>query len=225
MIVDAMTFPEISDYLKKTSFSTKSTKGIESIYHRKRTEYQREIKKWIKHHPKEEKYRIFRPTYYKGENDETQTIIFYSDRPRCIYYVSFIVFWKDNRKYLAFKPSPILGKGRVIFFSYHALHRYAERFMEDPNTSLDDEYLGDLLIFNAQFIERRYTYEGKETAALISTDGAWLYYPKDEENPVIRTFISENEYFNEQAELDKEAIEELKKYKKKTWDNTIDRYS
>ena len=220
MIVDTMTFPEISGYLWKTAFGEKTMKGIEEIYRRRREDYQREIKKWERRPHPDEKYRIFKPTYYKGKNDEKVCIIFYSNQRGCIYFVCFLTFYHQGKKYLAFRPA---GMGRrIVFFSLHALRRYSERFLGDPEAILDDVFLGDMLVFNNQTIEKEYTYDGKSTVALVSTDGSWLC-EKHENCILAKTFIGEKEYFEGQREMDKDAIEMLRAYKQEVWGDTIDR--
>ena len=218
-----MTFSEINDYLWRTAFSEESLKGIENIYSRNGPKYLKELRRWWKSKEKD-KYRIFKPVYYKGKNDERCTIIFYSDKPDRVYCVCFLSFWYKGRKYLASRPTAFNtghDKGRIIFFSYHSFKRYSERFLGDPDSILDDEFLGDIFIYNTNYIEKEYTYQGKTSVALISPDGIWLMEYIDG-CPVVKTFISEKEYLGSQKDIDKEAIEFLKFYRREIWDDTLE---
>lgn len=220
MIVDTMTFPEISDYLWKTSFSENSMKGVEEIYRRKRKVYQRDLKNWERRPNHPEKYLIFKPVYYKGKNDEKLCIVFYSNKSGSIYLVCFLTFYYCGRKYVAFRPAET-GK-RVVFYSWHTFQRYSERFLGEPEATIDDIFIGDMLIFNTQTFEVNYTHDGRKTIALISTDGAFL--GDEYENCfVAKTFIGESEYFENQKELDREALEILRRYKEEVWGDTLDR--
>ena len=219
MIVDTMTFQEISEHLWKTSFSRDAMIGVEDIYRKNREKYQKEIKKWERN-PVKDQYRIFKPVHIKRHNEDPLTVVFYSNGRGYVYLVCFTTFWHQSQKYLAFRPSEE-GR-RIVYFTWHSLKRYATRFLGDPEATLDDVFLGDILIFNNQTVEREYTYDGKTTIALITTDGTWLC-EKHENYIIAKTFIGEKEYFKEQRELDLESIEILKKYKQEVWGDTIDR--
>ena len=66
MIVDTISFDEITNYLLKTSFSTSRIIEVEKKYiYPNRKKYRREIVKW-KQNPAREQYKIFNPIVSKG---------------------------------------------------------------------------------------------------------------------------------------------------------------
>ena len=220
MIVDTMSFEEISKYLWKTSFSQETLEKMDSSkpYLRKKKLFLLEIRKWkYNNHP--EKYRIFKPVYYKGKNDETLVTVYYSGDGVHLDFINFVTFYHRGKKYVAMKS---VIPGSVMFYSLHCLRRYSERFLGDLNPEIDDIFIGDFLIYNASSMERRYTHDGKESILMVSTDGSFLCDKPGEGIYVARTFISEKEYFKEQKELDKETLRRLKRYWEEVWGETIE---
>lgn len=222
MIVDTMSFEEISKYLWKTSFSPETLKKMDSSkpYLRKKKLYLLEIRRWRYNHDPSEKYRIFKPVYYKGKNDETLVTVYYSSDGVHLDFINFVTFYHRGKKYVAMKS---VRPGSVMFYSLHSLRRYSERYLGDPEATIDDIFVGDFLIYNSSCMERRYTYDGKESILMITTDGSFLCDKYEEGVYVARTFISENEYFQEQKELDQETLQRLKRYWEEVWGETIER--
>lgn len=223
MIVDTMTFEEISKYLWKTSFSQETLNKIDSgkFYIRKKKMFLLDIKKWRLNQFSTEKYKIFNPVYYKGKNDETLVTVYYSGDGVHLDFINFVVFNYRGKKYVAMKS---VNPGSVMFYTWHSLRRYSERFLGDPDALIDDIFIGDFLIFNASYMERRYIHEGTERILMVTTDGSFLC-DKYGMSYVARTFISENEYFQNQKELDQETLQKLKKYWEEVWGETIERES
>lgn len=133
-------------------------------------------------------------------------------------FIIYITFFYRGKKYVAFK----MVEERVMFFSWHSLHRYSERFLEVQDPIIDNEFIGDMLIYNRGFCRTTYTYKGILSKMYITTDGGFLCEEYDK-CIVANTFIPSKEYFSNQEELDSSAFEELKRTKKETYGYWINR--
>lgn len=218
MIVDTMTFDEITEYLLKTSFSTNRLVEVEQKYIvPKANRYRREIIKW-KQNPTRSEYKIFSPIVSKGNCDEELVYVPFSVNTDYPDFILFVQFYYRGKKYVAFK----LVDNRVLFFSWHSIQRYSERFLGEMNPVIDNEFIGDMLIYNSGFCRTTYTYKGKLSTMYVSTDGGFLCV-EHQKCVVMNTFISQNEYFSNQEQLDKSAFEKLKQGKKDNYGYWIDR--
>lgn len=211
-----MTFNEISDYLYRTSFSDDTIKIIERCICSKIKQYYKALKCWLRN-PKKEKFKIFRPITYKGKNDETLIVVPHSDENRHIDFVAFVKFMYRNSKYVAFKRS---DSKRCVYFSWHSLRRYAERFLKDKDAKIDDVFIGKFLTYNASgYIPN---VGEKDNMMYVIRDGSFLgeMYGGD---VIAKTFISEAEYFDNQRKIDAEAFKQIKIHYLFKWNVIIDR--
>lgn len=218
MIVDTMTFNEITKYLLKTSFSTSRILEVEKKYIISNwKKYRREIIKW-RQNPNRSLYKIFKPIPSKGNCDEELVYVPFAVNTDYPDFILFVQFHYRGKKYVAYK----LVDNKVMFFSWHSLERYSERFLGEMNPVIDNEFIGDMLIYNSGFRRTTYRYKLKKTKMYVSTDGGFLC---DEHKKciVVNTFISQKEYFSNQEELDKSAFEVLKQLKKQVYGFWIDR--
>lgn len=218
MIVNTMTFDEITDYLLKTSFSTNRLIEVNQRYIVPNAKkYRKEIIKW-KQNPARSEYKIFKPIVSKGTCDEELVYVPFSVNTDYPDFILFVQFHYRGKKYVAFK----LVDNRVLFFSWHSLHRYSERCLGEMNPVIDNEFIGDMLIYNSGYCRTTYTYKGELSTMYVSTDGGFLCV-EHQNCVVMNTFISQNEYFSNQEELDRSAFEKLKEGKKETYGYWINR--
>ena len=212
MIVDSMTFEEITNHLLKTTFSSKNEY---KMYHQHIyplwVKSRRSIIKWSQNIARTD-YKIFAPVVSKCEFNEELVCIPYCANPKYISTVSFTHFFYRNERYIAFK----LNDDRIMYFTWHSLKRYAERCLEDLEPEIDNEFIGDMLIYNSGMKETNYVYKGRQTTMYVSTDGAFLGYGGSK-YIMAKTFITKNEYFSNQEKLDTSAFEELRRYKKEKY--------
>ena len=212
MIIDTMTFEEITNHLLKTTFSFKN---VNDMYRRHiypmREKNRRSIIKWNQNLARTD-YKIFEPVMSKCGFDEELVCIPYCSNPKYIDTVLFTQFFYRNERYIAYK----LTNERIMYFTWHCLKRYAERCLEDLEPEIDNEFIGDMLIYNSGMKGANYIYKGRQTTMYVSTDGAFLGYggPK---YVMAKTFITKNEYFSNQEKLDTSAFEELQRYKKEMY--------
>lgn len=212
MIVDSMTFEEITSHLLKTTFSSKN---VDKMYHQHIyplwVKNRRSIIKWGQNIARTE-YKIFAPVVSKCGFDEELVCIPYCSNPKNKSTVLFTQFFYRNERYVAYK----LNNNRIMYFTWHSLKRYAERCLEDLEPNIDIEFIGDMLIYNSGLIGVDDVYKGRQTKMYVSPDGAFLGYggPK---YIMAKTFISKNEYFPNQEKLDASAFEELRRYKKEKY--------
>ena len=157
MIVDTISFDEITNYLLKTSFSTsRIIIEVEKKYiYPNRKKYRREIVKW-KQNPAREQYKIFNPIVSKGNCHEELVYVPFGVNTDYPDFILFVQFHYRGRKYVAYK----LVGNRVMYFSWHSLERYSERFLGDKNLVIDNEFIGDMLIYNSGISRTSYTYKG-----------------------------------------------------------------
>lgn len=214
MIVDTMSYEEVASYLIKTCFSQNMLKQADDCIYKKWKKYVAEIKKW-QQRGSTEKYRIFKLNKLKSE-DMTLYYVPYASTPKFIDSVRFSIIRYRRDKYVAF-----LCKKTIIFFTWHSLQRYAERFLNDKDASIDETFIGDMLIYNTQYAHSKYEYKNRETSMMTTTDGSFLGFKCGENVYVAKTFISEQNYFCNQSEIDKEAIDYLKDYKMREYNDTI----
>lgn len=218
MIVDTMTFDEITKYLLKTSFSTSRILEVEKKYIIPNLKkYRREIIKW-RQNPNRTLYKPFKPIVSNENCNEELVYVPFAVNTDYPDFILFVQFHYRGRKYVAYK----LVEDSVMFFSWHSLERYSERFLGEMNPVIDNEFIGDMLIYNNGFSRTTYTYKGKKTKMYVSTDGGFLC-DEHKQCIVVNTFISQKEYFPNQEELDKSAFEEIKQFKKKAYGFWIDR--
>lgn len=220
MIVDTMTFDEITEHLLKTIFSLER---ITEVYMKqivpKEKKYQREIIKW-RRNCNHSQYRIFKPIISKNDYEEELVYVPFCADKKHIDCILFTTIKYKRKKYVAFK----LTNNQVIFYSWHSLMRYSERFLNELEPIIDTEFIADMLIYNTGYQRTTYTHKGRLSKMYVSTDGGFLCeeYVKC---VVANTFISHNEYFSNQEQLDKVAFEQLKKHKKEIYGYWIDRAS
>ena len=212
MIVDTMTFDEIADYLMKTSFSKANIRAIyqEHIIPNEK-KYRRAIIKW-KQNPNHTEYKIFTPIISNGTCNEEWVFIPVAVNTNVPYHIIFNTFFYQGHRYVALSRVDSV----VVFFSWHSLRRYSERFLKEPNPTIDNEFIGEMLIYNSSFYRTTYTYKGKLSKMYVSTDGGFLC-DEYQRCIVVNTFISANEYFSNQEQLDRDAFEVLKKAKKESY--------
>lgn len=219
MIVETMTFDEVAKYLWRTSFSDENVSKPYRKMHENTKKYNKAIALWNRTHKEEDKCKIFKQLRNKGKYDETLIFVPFCYNGIDLDFVCFVTFNYGNRKFAAMK---CVAENQVMFYSWHSLRRYAERFLKDADAEIDDIFIGDMLVYNTQLITKSYIHDGKETLMLITTDGAFLC-DKYGENYVARTFISQEEYFSNQEEIDAEAIQELKAHRKNVFNEGTDR--
>ena len=219
MIVYSMMFDEITEYLLKKCFSSKN---IEEIYARnvgsKMKLYRRECIKW---HQKQVRpmYRKFKPIITKGIYDEEVVLV-----PFCINkdYVDFIVFTQFHyrgTRYVAFKQA---HNSSVVYYTWHSLKRYSERFLKEDEANINIDFISHMLIRNTASIKTTYNHKGVTTIMYVSTDGGFLC-DEYKKSVVVRTFLSQEQYFSNQDQLDGVAFEKLKRYKKETYGYWLER--
>lgn len=220
MIVDTMTFEEITNHLLKTTFSSKN---VSNMYHQRIypmwAKNRRSIIKWNQNIARTE-YKIFTSIFNKNGFDEELVCIPYCANSKYVDTVLFTQFFYKKERYIAYK----LTVDRIMYFTSHSLKRYAERYLGDLEPEIDNEFIGDMLIYNSGFMKTNYVYKGLLTNMYVSTDGAFLGF-EDSKYIMVKTFITKNEYFPNQKKLDISAFEKLKRYKKETYGYWLQRES
>lgn len=218
MIVDTMTFDEVTKYLIKTTFKSDRINGLyKKLISTKGKKYQREMIKWGNNY-NHSKYKIFPPTVLKEDLENELVLVPFCCKKKYLDCIYFTTIFYRGKKYVAFK----LTDNRVMYFSWHTLKRYSERFLNEMEPVIDNEFIGDMLIYNSGAQPTTYTHNGRETKMFVSTDGGFL---GDEYKTcaVANTFISKKEYFSNQEQLDKTAFEQLKTYTKEKYGYWLDR--
>ena len=216
MIVDTMTLKDVAEYLWKHPFSKTAIENISEQYKRKHSLYKQEIAKWLRKN-NSEKIKVFKTLKYKGGNEETLYGTPYTDAKAYINFVFFTVIRYKNRKIVAFKQ---LYNNKVAFFSWHSIQRYCERFLGDADIEIDIETIGDMLAHNCTLQPIEYAHNDKRKIMMPSTDGSFLC-EFVEGYIFAKTFISTAEYFENQAEIDKEAMEILRRHRKEKYNDDI----
>lgn len=220
-IVDSMTYEEVSKYLWRYVFDSEHIEHIMDIYYRHQNKYKKAMREWNRRPvDKRDEILIFPPIKYKVLDLHLRAVPYYSGAGKYIDFIYFTTFHYRNRKFVAMK----LNKSGVMFYSWHALHRYAERYLKEPDAEINDSLIGDILIYNVCSEPTRYNYHGKLTNMFVTRDGAFLGDLINEDLIVAYTFISESEYFPYQAELDKEAFLRVQKYKAENYGDIIERH-
>ena len=219
MIVNSMTFDEISEYLLKNCFSSKNTK---TIYARnvvpKMKLYRRECIKWNQKQIRP-MYRKFNPIITKGIYDEEVVLVPFCTNKNYVDYIVFTQFYYRGSRYVAFQQSHNMS---VVYYSWHCLKRYSERFLKEDEANINIDFISDMLIRNTGAKRKTYEYKGETTIMNVSTDGSFLC-DEYKKSVVARTFISHEEYFPNQEKLDMSAFEELRRYKKEKYGYWLDR--
>lgn len=219
MIVDSMTFDEITEYLLKKCFSSKN---IEEIYVRnvgsKMKLYRRECIKWNQKQFRP-MYRKFNPIISKGIFDEEIVLVPFCTNKDYVDIIVFTQFHYRGSKYVAFKQT---NNSSVVYYSWHTLKRYSERFLKEDEPYINIDFISHMLIRNTASIKTSYIHKGETTIMYVSTDGGFLC-DEYKKSVVVRTFISQEQYFSNQEQLDVLAFEELKRYKKGTYGYWLDR--
>lgn len=213
-----MTFDEITEYLLRTSFSANRLAEVDNknIYTHK-NKYRRAIIKW-RQNPSHSEYKIFKPIISKGNYDEELVFIPFSINTDYPASIAFVMFHYRRNKYVALK----LANNTVLFYSWHCLKRYSERFLNEMSPMIDYEFIGKMLIYNSGYQRATYNHKGQKSIMYVSTEGSFLSV-EYKKCIVANTFISRNEYFANQEQLDKAAFEELKRAMKENYGYWISR--
>lgn len=219
MIVNSMTFDEITEYLLKKSFSSKN---IDEIYNRnvvpKINLYRRQCIKWNQKQVRS-MYRKFNPIINNGIYDEEVVLVPFCTNKKYVDFIIFTQFHYRGSKYVAFKQA---NNSSVVYYSWHTLKRYSERFLKEDESYINIDFISDMLIRNTGSIKTTYKHKGETTIMYVSTDGGFLC-DEYKKSVVVRTFISQEQYFSNQEQLDGTAFEKLKRYKKETYGYWLDR--
>lgn len=218
MVVDTMSFEEITEYLNRNIFTAKRVNEIlhKHIYPNAR-KYIKAMIKW-KQNPNHTPYKIFNPITSKREYEEELVYVRYGVDYKYHDYILFTKFHYRGKQYVAYK----LVNNRVVYYSWHALQRYAERFLHEVNPIINNEFIAKMLVYNTQQMCTNYTHNGQPTDMFVARDGSFLGY--DHKNyTLIKTYISHDEYFDNQAALDKDAFEDIRKFIKETYGYWISR--
>ena len=214
-----MTFDEITEYLIKNCFSSKN---IEEIYTRnigsKMKLYRRECIKWNQKQVRP-MYRKFKPIITKGIYDEDVVLVPFCTNKNYVDFIVFIQFNYKRTRYVAFMQA---NNSSVVYYSWHTLKRYSERFLKEDESNINIDFIGDMLIRNTGSIKTTYVYKGKRTIMYVSTDGGFLC-EEYKKSVVVKTFISQEQYFSNQEHLDGVAFEKLKRIKKENYGYWLDR--
>lgn len=220
MIVDTMTFEEIAKYLWHTVFSESVITHLTQLYYDKQNKYKIAIRNW-KSKPvnQRDEILIFKPINYKVSKLILCGTPYFSGSGKFIDFVYFTTFHYRGTKYVAMK---LVGSG-VMFYSWHSLKRYGERYLGVPDAEIDDAFISDVLIYNVCAEHREYDYHGKHTNMFVTRDGAFLGDILQDDIIVARTFISQSEYFSNQKELDSEALADVQKYKADKYGDSFER--
>lgn len=218
MIVDTMSFEEITKYLIKTSFSESNLYRVltKHIGHNEK-KYRREIISWKKNPLHRSKIRIFKPVisnYY----DEELVWIPFGVKEWLGDYIVFLSFRYRGRKYVAMK----LTNNNVIYYSWHTFERYSERYLHVLNPTIDYNFIANMLVYNSGYTPTHYSYKGRDSTMYVSTHGGFLCLEYSNYT-LVKTFISCDDYFPNQAELDKPAFQALQRMKELVYGYSITR--
>lgn len=200
MIVDTMTFEEVAKYLNKTCFNEFSEIRNERLYLKNEKLYNKAINKW---NCKDELL-MFKPIISKGEYDLPLISVPYVSDMDYIVFCNFTILRYKGKRYVAHQRS----KGNIWFYSWHSLERYSERFLEEKDAEIDIDFISEMLVYNFDTITGEYIYKGRKTIMMVVRDGAFLC-EKYINGYIMKTFISQQEYFSNQDCMDKELFASL----------------
>ena len=207
IIVSSMTLIEVGDFLKETVFSSDAISKLEERVDKKNKDYEKAYKVWLYNHDENEFCKIFNPIRYKGKNSETLTMVpFWIKGDKEISFVLFSIFHYNGQKYVA---SCI--DGGLEFYSNHCLERYAERCLDDKDAVIDEEFIGDMLIYNLISQVRIFEYKGRKSTYNIVQDGVFISVQLGHYR-LMKTFLGTDNFFKNQKEFYNDELESLNRH-------------
>lgn len=221
IIVDTMSISEVHNFVRRNSFSdeivSSAIRKIESMEN-KYIRFARKKRNWSSQHP----YCIFSPIEVTRNGEVRLIAVPYISNGmvgKCIDVVMFTTIFYRRNKYVVFD----CPKGSDIFFSWHSLKRYAERFLENPNAPITNELIGSFLIYNHLCVHTEYTCKDEIKPILVTLHGIFLCDTTPSTCIIAKTFISKKEYFEKQASIDEVGYKVLREMVKERWGVDLER--
>lgn len=120
-------------------------------------------------------------------NQDTVHVLFYMHAQTLEkMFLSFSIFRYRNKKYVAFYLTSIKS---VVFYSWHSIKRYYERYYEESDVAIDIEDIARMLLYNAALVWVPGNADHYFNQLGISRDGIFLAFATDDYT-LIRTYIT-----------------------------------